>query len=66
MRKRIVTIVLVILAAPLFGLLASAIVSIKLATVSAVERTPTTVCDSYERDLFGGVSDYCYLREADA
>jgi Zn-dependent protease with chaperone function len=66
MRKRIVTIVLVILAAPLFGLLASAIVSIKLATVPAAERTPTTVCDSYERDLFGGVSDYCYLREADA
>jgi Zn-dependent protease with chaperone function len=65
MRKRIVIIVLVILAAPLFGLLASAIVSVKLATVSAAERTPATVCDSYGQDLFGGASDYCYLREAD-
>lgn len=65
MRKRVIIIVLVILAAPLFGLLASGIVSVKLATVSAAERTPATVCDSYERDLFGGASDYCYLREAE-
>jgi Zn-dependent protease with chaperone function len=66
MRKRIVIIVLVILAAPLFGLLASAIVSVKLAAVSVAERTPASVCESYGRDLFGGASDYCYLGDADA
>ncbi len=66
MRKRLVIVVLLILAAPLFGLLASAIVSMKLATVSAAERTPTAECDSYGRDLFGAANDYCYLSEADA
>jgi Zn-dependent protease with chaperone function len=67
MRKRVlITIALVILAAPLFGMLVSGIVDVRLLTMPVAERTPTAECATYGNDLFGGADSYCDLLTADA
>jgi Zn-dependent protease with chaperone function len=65
-RKRIIIIVLVVLAAPLFGLLASAIVGARLATESFAQHAADTVCDSYGQPLISDSDDYCYLRSSNS
>lgn len=66
MRKRIVIIVLVVLAAPLFGLLASAIVEAMLATASLAQHPSGTVLGAYAQKLISDADDYDYLRSSNS
>ena len=64
MRKRIAIFVLVVLAAPLLGLLVSAVVGTKLATDSFAQQATGEVCDAQGQALVSGAGEFCYLRHA--
>jgi Zn-dependent protease with chaperone function len=66
MRKAIVTFVLVILAAPLFGLLASGAVGARLATGPFSQQAIDSVCDSRGQALVSGAGEFCDLLGANS
>jgi Zn-dependent protease with chaperone function len=66
MRKRIVIIVVVVLAAPLFGLLASAVVGAMLETASLAQHPSDTVLGAYAQKLISDADDYDYLRSSNS